>query len=161
MVETLHHLNRPDADLLIRPAWVDAEVGLESLEAGEATGNRSALWLRALLQGRFAELGATIYRKAGLVLFLGLVLLITATVGLKSARLESSLERLWVEDGGRLTREMQYVRSSIGEGAGSTNEILIQTPKEGGGSVLYPDAMLLHWEALRFALEASVDLFEA
>lgn len=136
-------------------------MGLESLETGEATGNRSALWLRALLQARFAELGATIHRKAGLVLFLGLVLLITATVGLKSARLETSLERLWVEDGGRLTREMQYVRSSIGEGAGSTNEILIQTPKEGGGSVLYPDAMLLHWEALRFALEASVDLFEA
>ncbi len=110
---------------------------------------------------RFAELGTAIQAKAGLVLFLGLVLLVTCTVGLKGARLETRLERLWVEEGGRLSREMQYVQEALGEGAGTTNEILIQTPRGGQESVLYPDAMLLHWEALRFALEASVDLFEA
>lgn len=49
------------------------------------------------MQSRFYELGAFIHRNAGKVLFVGLLLLITFCVGLKSASIETSVEKLWVE----------------------------------------------------------------
>ena len=64
---------------------------------GKASGRRKALWLRSKLQEELFKLGRLVQSHAGTVLFVGVVLLLTACVGLKGAVMETKLERLWVE----------------------------------------------------------------
>lgn len=64
---------------------------------GKASGNRGALWLRAKMQDELFSLGSVVHAHAGKVLFLGVLILATFCVGLKSAAMESSIDRLWVE----------------------------------------------------------------
>jgi len=63
----------------------------------KAAGNRRAVWIRWQLQWRLFRLGCFIQTHAGKVLFLGVLLLSLCCVGLKTATLETSVERLWVE----------------------------------------------------------------
>ena len=62
-------------------------------------------------------------------------------------------------EGGRLQRELEYVRSSLGQGAGSLHQIVVQTPRD-GGSVLRPAALLAHLEVIQAASQVSVDMFD-
>lgn len=55
---------------------------------------------------------------------------------------------------------MKYIRKTLGEGFGSTNQIVIQTPKSTGASVLHGNALLLHLQAMRVATNVTVDMFE-
>ena len=64
---------------------------------GKATGNKAALWLRAKLQTELFKLGNFLQSHAGKVLFVGILVLATFSVGLKSAVIESRVEKLWVE----------------------------------------------------------------
>ena len=64
---------------------------------GKASGSKSALWLRWQLQKQLFNLGCFIQKHCGKVLFLGLLLLSLCCVGLKTASLETNVERLWVE----------------------------------------------------------------
>jgi patched 1 protein len=64
---------------------------------GKATGNKAALWLRAKLQTELFKLGKFLQSHAGKVLFVGILVLATFSVGLKSAVIESRVEKLWVE----------------------------------------------------------------
>lgn len=64
------------------------------------------------------------------------------------------------EEGGRLEKEMKYIRNTLGEDFGSTNQIVIQTPKVSGANVLHPNAMLTHLQAMRVATQATVEMFE-
>jgi len=64
---------------------------------GKATGNKAALWLRSKLQTELFKLGRFLQVHAGKVLFVGILVLATFTVGLKSAEVESRVEKLWVE----------------------------------------------------------------
>ena len=76
-------------------------------------------------------------------------------------------------EGGRLEKELAYMRRTLGEGAGSTHQILIQTPSssspssrhDGGsggqaGSVLSRDALLTHLRAVHAATKVTVDMFD-
>ncbi|KAF0297177.1 Protein patched [Amphibalanus amphitrite] len=62
--------------------------------------------------------------------------------------------------GGRLQRELEYVRSSLGEGAGSLHQIVVQTPREDDSSVLRAEALLAHYEAVKAASQVSVDMHD-
>lgn len=126
----------------------------------KANGNKSALWLRATIQYRFADLGHIIQRNAANILFFAILILVTLGVGLKSVTIEQNVEKLWVEEGGRLEKETQYIRQTLGDGVGNTNQIVIQTPRANSGSVLHTNSLLLHLEALRVALTTTVDLFD-
>jgi patched 1 protein len=55
---------------------------------------------------------------------------------------------------------MKYIRTTLGEGFGSTNQIVIQTPKTTGASVLHVNALLLHLQAMKVATKVTVDMFE-
>ncbi|XP_054162571.1 protein patched-like [Oppia nitens] len=155
-----HIDNQINDSLLTRTSWVDASTALAQIHKGKASGNASALWLRAKLQTYLYDLGHFIQRNAGKVLFVGLLVLITFCVGLKSAVIETNVERLWVEEGGRLEKEMKYIRTTLGDGFGSTNQIVIQTPKSTGASVLHESALLLHLQAMKVATKVTVDMFE-
>ena len=57
-------------------------------------------------------------------------------------------------DGGRLQTELAYNERHLGEGYGSTSEIILQT----GDHVLTPDSLLLHYEAVRAATKVEVNV---
>ena len=63
----------------------------------------------------------------------------------------------YISEGGQLQRELKYVEDTLGYGAGSTSELLIQTPVGDQGSVLTPDALLTHLEILRNASKVVVE----
>ena len=56
-----------------------------------------ALWLRSKLQSDLFSLGGFVQRHPGKVLFFGIVLLVCLSLGLKSARIEWRVQKLWVE----------------------------------------------------------------
>lgn len=62
--------------------------------------------------------------------------------------------------GGNLEKELNYIKTTTGEGCGNTNQLLIQTPKDENANVLNTDALLYHLEVLRAATDVTVDLFE-
>jgi patched 1 len=67
-----------------------------------------------------------------------------------------------IAEGGRLEKELAYMRRTLGEGAGSTHQILIQTPRHesASGSVLHRDALLAHLRAVQAATKVTVDMFD-
>ena len=88
-------------------AWISH---LFSYLQGKATGNKMALWLRSKLQSDLFSLGSFVQKNPGKVLFFGIVLLFCFSLGLKSARFEWRVEKLWVEG------------KSDGERSGKCNE---------------------------------------
>ena len=128
-----------------------------SLLQGRATGNKPALWLRSKLQEELYQLGKLIQEHAGKVLFTGLLVLGALTIGLKSVTMEDRIEKLWVEEGGRLDRELAYVEKTLGKDYGGINQMLIQT-SETRGSLLTQEALLAHLDVLKEATRVHVDM---
>ncbi|XP_076319648.1 protein patched-like isoform X2 [Tachypleus tridentatus] len=151
---------QPDIALLTRTSWTDARTALSQINKGKASGNKSALWLRTKLQVQLFQLGCFIQKNAGKVLFVGLLVFSSFCVGLKSASMQTDVEKLWVEEGGRLEKELRYIRNTLGDGSGSTHQLLIQTPKEQGANVLHPEALMLHLHVLRAASQVTVEMFD-
>ncbi|XP_076353489.1 protein patched-like isoform X1 [Tachypleus tridentatus] len=151
---------QPDIDLLTRTSWTDAKTALSQINKGKASGNRAALWLRTKLQVHLFQLGCFIQKNAGKVLFVGLLVFSSFCVGLKSASMQTDVEKLWVEEGGRLEKELRFIRSILGEGSGSTHQLIIQTPKEQEANILHVDALLLHLYAVRAATQVTVKMFD-
>ncbi len=67
----------------------------------------------------------------------------------------------FLSEGGRLEKELRYVRDHLGEGAGATSQMVIQTPRRGGASVLSPEAMLEHLDVIRAAAKVVVETDDA
>jgi len=63
-------------------------------------------------------------------------------------------------EGGRLTQEVTYTTAALGEGSGTINELIIQTPHTPGGNVLLVDSLLVHYNALKAATKVSVYMFD-
>ncbi|XP_033636690.1 protein patched homolog 1-like isoform X1 [Asterias rubens] len=146
-------------ELLTRTSWCNAEYASREIERGRAQGNKSALWLRGKLQALLFFLGCYIQFHSGKVLFLGVIIMGAFAVGLKQARIETNVEKLWVEVGGRLERELDYTTKTLGEGWGITNQIIIQTPKEDGGNVLTQEALLQHVRSSFLATQVQVSMY--
>ncbi|XP_074605757.1 protein patched isoform X2 [Brevipalpus obovatus] len=147
-------------DLFNSPSWFDSSIALGEIRKGKASGNKAALIIRKKFQRYFNDCGCFIQRNPGSVLFIGLLALITFCVGLKSATIETDIEKLWVEVGGRLSKEIEYIRNTLGDGFGNTNQLIIQTPKNEKSNILHPNAMLFHLEALKVGTQVTVDMFE-
>ncbi|XP_022105455.1 protein patched homolog 1-like isoform X2 [Acanthaster planci] len=146
-------------ELLTRTSWCNAEYAYREIERGRAQGNKAALWLRARLQALLFYLGCTIQLHCGKTLFLGIIIMGAFAVGLKQARIETNVEKLWVEVGGRLEQELDYTTKTLGEGWGTTNQIIIQTPKENGGNVLTQEALLQHVRSSLLATQVQVEMY--
>lgn len=66
---------------------------------------------------------------------------------------------LYIAEGGRLEEELTYTRNTIGEGSGTTNQIVIQTPKS-GNNILTAESFKQHRDALVKASEISITMFD-
>lgn len=71
------------------------------------------------------------------------------------------IKSIFLLEGGRLERELEYVSQTLGEGAGTTNQLLIQTPKEGfSENILTTSALSTHLNVLQVATNVTVDMFD-
>ncbi|KAG7203232.1 hypothetical protein KM043_010333 [Ampulex compressa] len=151
---------RHASDLYVRPSWTDAAIALDQLEKGKAEGQRSVVWIRARLQDQLSQLGYFLQRHAGKVLFVAILGLATFCVALKSAQVHSKVEQLWIQEGGRLQKELTYASEALGEAAASTHQLVIQTPRHSGANILHPAALKEHLAILKAATQVTVHLFE-
>ncbi|PFX16832.1 Protein patched-like 2 [Stylophora pistillata] len=122
-------------------------------------GQQIALRLRSKLQAIFFKLGCFCQRNCWAVLAAGFFILIGLSVGIMTAKIETDVEKLWMEVDGRLEKELQYTKDSVGEGAGTTNELIIHAANEGGDNILSVDSMQEHLKAVQKAIEIKVDVF--
>ncbi|KAM9586582.1 protein patched homolog 1 isoform 3-T3 [Morphnus guianensis] len=142
----------PDREYLQRPSYCDAAFALEQISKGKATGRKAPLWLRAKFQRLLFKLGCYIQKNCGKFLVVGLLIFGAFAVGLRAANLETNVEELWVEVGGRVSQELNYTRQKIGEEAMFNPQLMIQTPQEDGANVLTTEALRQHLDS---ALQAS------
>uniref|UniRef100_A0A3Q1IQ49 SSD domain-containing protein n=1 Tax=Anabas testudineus TaxID=64144 RepID=A0A3Q1IQ49_ANATE len=141
-----------DLEYLQRPSYCDAGFALEQISEGKATGRKAPLWLRAKFQRLLFRLGCYIQKNCGKFLVVGLMIFGAFAVGLRAANLETDVEKLWVEVGGRVNQELKYTRQKIGEEAMFNPQLMIQMPREEGANVLTVEALLQHLES---AIQAS------
>ncbi|XP_075905578.1 protein patched homolog 1 isoform X2 [Nelusetta ayraudi] len=126
---------------------------------GKATGRKAPLWLRAKFQRLLFRLGCYIQKNCGKFLVVGLMIFGAFAVGLRAANLETNVEKLWVEVGGRVNQELKYTRQKIGEEAMFNPQLMIQTPREEGANVLTVEALLQHLESAIRASRVHVYLY--
>ena len=115
------------------------------------------MWLRRRLQDELFQLGKIIQAHAGKVLFCGLLVLGALTIGLKSVVMEDRIEKLWVEEGGRLDQELAYVEATLGKDYGGINQMLIQTGSE-DSNLLTTESLLSHLDVLKDATRVNVEM---
>ncbi|XP_020624652.1 protein patched homolog 1-like [Orbicella faveolata] len=140
--------------------FVWAKDGLRKIDQGHAKGNRKALLVQSKVQSFLEILGMSNHRNNGGFILKRFVVLIVLAIGLIWAKLEPNVENLWIEADGRLKKELEYTKKSLGEGYGSTNELLIQTPNEEGTNILTVEALKRHLDILMKVTNVSVDLFD-
>ncbi|TRY86523.1 hypothetical protein DNTS_010143 [Danionella cerebrum] len=141
-----------DLEYLQRPSYCDAAFALEQISEGKATGRKAPLWLRAKFQRLFFKLGCYIQKNCGKFLVVGLLIFGAFAVGLRAANLETDVEKLWVEVGGRVNQELKYTRQKIGEEAMFSPQLMIQTPQQDGANILTIEALKQHLDS---AIKAS------
>uniref|UniRef100_A0A8C5N5W1 SSD domain-containing protein n=1 Tax=Gouania willdenowi TaxID=441366 RepID=A0A8C5N5W1_GOUWI len=141
----------PQRCLLIADVYTPQEI--------KATGRKAPLWLRAKFQGLLFRLGCYIQKNCGKFLVVGLMIFGAFAVGLRAANLETDVEKLWVEVGGRVNQELKYTRQKIGEEAMFNPQLMIQTPREEGANVLTVEALLQHLDSAIRASRVHVYLY--
>ncbi|GAV09793.1 hypothetical protein RvY_19276-1, partial [Ramazzottius varieornatus] len=127
---------------------------------GKARGSRVALWIRSVIQSAFFSWGTFIQRHAAKILVLGILILAFSCYNLKNIVLETRLDKLWVEEGGRLEEERDYVQEIHGSEVGATPLVILQTPTANASSVLTAEALLLHLKIALLATEVEVEIFK-
>uniref|UniRef100_A0A8C1LP17 Patched 2 n=1 Tax=Cyprinus carpio TaxID=7962 RepID=A0A8C1LP17_CYPCA len=132
---------------------------IKLLIKGKAVGQKAPLWIRARFQAFLFSLGCHIQRHCGKVLFIGLLVFGALSVGLRVAAIETDIEKLWVEGGSRVSKELRYTKEKQGEESVFTSQMLIQTPKQEGNNILTQEALLLHLEAALSASKVQVSLY--
>uniref|UniRef100_A0A4W6CJS5 Patched 1 n=1 Tax=Lates calcarifer TaxID=8187 RepID=A0A4W6CJS5_LATCA len=120
---------------------------------------KAPLWLRAKFQRLLFRLGCYIQKNCGKFLVVGLMIFGAFAVGLRAANLETDVEKLWVEVGGRVNQELKYTRQKIGEEAMFNPQLMIQTPREEGANVLTVEALLQHLDSAIRASRVHVYLY--
>ncbi|XP_071374419.1 protein patched homolog 1 isoform X1 [Centroberyx affinis] len=148
-----------DLEYLQRPSYCDAGFALEQISEGKATGRKAPLWLRAKFQRLLFRLGCYIQKNCGKFLVVGLMIFGAFAVGLRAANLETDVEKLWVEVGGRVNQELKYTRQKMGEEAMFNPQLMIQTPREEGANVLTVEALRQHLDSAIRASRVHVYLY--
>nr|XP_006822692.1 PREDICTED: protein patched homolog 1 [Saccoglossus kowalevskii] len=146
-------------DLLTRTSWCDARHAQKEIDRGRAHGNKAALWLRVRIQAFMFHIGCVVQQHYGKVLIMGMLILACLIVGIKFAVVETNVEKLWVEAGGRLQEELKYTTETLGVGEGTTQQIIIQTPNLDGTNILSQEALEIHLQSALAATKVEVEMY--
>ncbi|XP_033103674.1 protein patched homolog 1-like isoform X2 [Anneissia japonica] len=147
-------------DLLTKTSWCNAEYAYREIDRGRAEGNKLALWWRAKIQSMLFCIGCYLHLHSGKVLFLGALFLVVCGIGMKLAKMETNVEKLWVEEGGRLERELKYTSDTLQGGERSASQVIIQSPKYKETNILTQENIQLHLNASLLATQVTVDMFD-
>ncbi|EJW86566.1 hypothetical protein WUBG_02523, partial [Wuchereria bancrofti] len=93
-----------------RPTWCDADMALQQINQGIATGNRLALYLRSFFQSLLFTLGSFVQNWAWSIVIIGLSVYFICALGLQYVHIETDLIKLWVSQGGRLDEELHFLQ---------------------------------------------------
>uniref|UniRef100_A0A8C4PWY8 Patched 2 n=2 Tax=Eptatretus burgeri TaxID=7764 RepID=A0A8C4PWY8_EPTBU len=132
------------------------------LARGQAVGNGTVRRLRAHVEDWLFALGCRIHQNPGKVLLGGVLALGALAAGLRLAHLQTDLEVLWVQAGGRLSEEIAYTQSKLGPDGQLSFQALIQTPrpeKRDAAGVLTAEALTQHLRSAKAASRVTVRLF--
>ncbi|KAF8360928.1 ptc-3 [Pristionchus pacificus] len=94
------------------PTWSDADMSLQQINRGLASGNRIALYARSFFQHCLYWTGCKVQKYAMVTIILGILLYAVCCVGLPYVQIETDIVKLWVPQGGRLQTEMDYVHEA-------------------------------------------------
>lgn len=130
---------------------LDANIALEEIRKGNAEGSKISLWGRVIVEKGYESLGIYIssmipYAAIGIFTTIVIICLFLA-FGLRNARIETDETKLWVEEGGRLEKEMEYTNRYLHPDVQPTSEIVLQTTTEGN----FTASLLDHLEFLQQA----------
>eukprot|EP00794_Sanderia_malayensis_P007816 gene7816-8662_t len=106
--------------------------------------------LRGKINDFMFDLGCWIQAKSLAIFLIGITILFGLCVGLKKTNMETNIEKLWVEDGGRLSKELKFLDSfSENGGINSDTEVLIQVNKEKNDNILTVQSLEEHLEIMK------------
>ncbi|CAG9539576.1 unnamed protein product, partial [Cercopithifilaria johnstoni] len=93
-----------------RPTWCDADMALQQMNQGIATGNRLPLYVRSFFQTLLFTLGSFVQNWAWTVVIVGLSVYLICALGLQYVHIETDLVKLWVSQDGRLDEELHFLQ---------------------------------------------------
>ncbi|CAI5442115.1 unnamed protein product [Caenorhabditis angaria] len=148
-----------------RPSWCDADLCLQQIKRGKATGNQWALYSRSFIQKVLFALGQSVQRNAFSIILMVSMVFAVCCYGLQYVHIETDIVKLWVSQGGRLDFELNFLpnikqkmnlSATEGEaeiprenGLGGGYQVLIQTPEFDGQNALDIGPLLKHVEIMK------------
>lgn len=134
----------------------DARQALKEIEAGNASGFKPSLYGRAIVESTFDYLGRLITLwppTVALFTYIGVVLVCALLcIGFVNSDLETNIDELWVETGGRLDNEIEYTDDHLNEDFVSSQEIVIQLVNSDNFSASLYD----HLQIIKAATEINI-----
>lgn len=91
------------------PTWCDADMSIQQINRGLATGNRVALYARSFFQKGLFKIGCFVQRWAWTTIIISLILYTLCCGGLRNVIIETDIVKLWVSQGGRLNEELNFL----------------------------------------------------
>ncbi|CAP23390.2 Protein CBG03294 [Caenorhabditis briggsae] len=157
-----------------RPSWCDADLCLQQMNRGKATGNRYALYSRSLIQKLLFALGNAVHRNAWSIILVVSMIFAFCCYGLQYVHIETDIVKLWVAQGGRLDEELNFLpnmkelmrNESVDSGPeiprenglGGGYQVLIQTPEFEGQDALAQGPLLKHVEIMKHIASFNVSV---
>uniref|UniRef100_A0A7I4Y6A8 SSD domain-containing protein n=1 Tax=Haemonchus contortus TaxID=6289 RepID=A0A7I4Y6A8_HAECO len=161
-------------EFLKQPSWCDADLCLQQIKRGKASGNQWALYMRSFIQKTLFSLGNFVHANSATVIFTVLMLFSICCYGLQFVHIETDIVKLWVAKGGRLDEELNFlsrIKSTMNSndsnggseiarenGLGGGYQVIIQTPEYAGQNILDRDPLLKHVDTMREIANFSIEL---
>ncbi|CAJ0585861.1 unnamed protein product, partial [Mesorhabditis spiculigera] len=148
-----------------RPSFCDADLCLQQIRRGKADGNVGALITRSFIQKGLNALGNFVQANPFSIIMAVMLLFSFCCYGLQFVRIETDIVKLWVDKGGRLDGELNFLSevqsgtlfnsSDDGvemvreNGLGGGYQVVIQTPNYEGQNALTNEQMMKHVRIMR------------
>ncbi|CAI4232828.1 unnamed protein product [Auanema sp. JU1783] len=91
------------------PTWCDADMSLQQINRGVASGSRPGLYARAFFQLWLFRIGCFVQKWAWSTVVVTLLIYTACCAGLQDVIIETDIVKLWVSQGGRLSEELGFL----------------------------------------------------
>ncbi|KAJ1374370.1 Protein phosphatase type 2C 3 [Parelaphostrongylus tenuis] len=168
------------------PTWCNADMSLQQIKRGVASGNRIALYARSFFQYHLFQIGCFVQKYAWSTILVSLTLYTICCAGLRDVIIETDIVKLWVQQGGRLNEEINFINDPQNEGnrirkrsvtdsnyeiragselpresgLGGGFQLVIQTPVHDHENVLSKEPLLRHVKLMEEIANYEVELYD-